>query len=1512
MVGFRSVMLAVVLALGVGGMNPVIGELTFVDIRCEYSVNPLGLDHPAPRFSWVLGSDQRGVVQSAYQVLVATSEQTLAAGTGDKWDSGKISSDRSVNVPYAGSELHSGERCFWKVRCWNAADQVSAWSAPATFEMGLMNQADFQAPWIRMDGDAVYRAGKSGLAVNLDGIGQAVRVAHRSGLKPASQITLSAWVQPGPELSEPWREIYRKDDSTARHLLALGKTGSVHGIWVGLGIGGSYVEFGAPVDQAVLKDGQWHHVATTFDGSELRIYFDGALVGSQARSGTLNTSGEQPAYIGASRGSAEFFPGGIDEMRIYGRALSSEEVQAIADSNSPSDSGLLAWWRFDGDLTDQVSGEVAEAQGIGLGSPLMRKTFQIEKVIDRARVYMAGVGWSELYVNGTKAGDNVLDPAATDYDKRVLYVTHDVTAMLHQGTNVLGVMLGNGWFSEPPSPGYGPCPQLRFQLHVSFTDGTSSVIQSDESWKVTSGPILRNDIFNGEIYDARLDRSGWLLPGYDASTWDSATVTASPGGVMESQVMPPIKVTQTLAPLALTNPAPGVYVYDLGQVFGGWARLRMQGPAGTKVTIKYATELLAATGLVDKRYFPEPRATDYYTLKGDPAGEIYEPRFTYHPVRYVQLEGYPGTPTLNSLEGRVVHSAVDLSGDFACSNELFNQIHRNAVWTLRNQMYGFPLDCLGREHWGWLEPGTNPSTVMARKFFPLFWDKFLKDARYAQHADGVIPDVVPAYPLKGRKTGDPAWAGNYPLLVWHVYQYYDDRRILEEHYASMKKWVDHLTSIATGHRITTGYYGDHMLPGDAPGQEQFISQETPPPLLWTGFYYRNARILADTAAVLGLDADAQQYAALAESIKAALNAEWLDPDQHLYATGSQTSNLFALVLGIVPEADQAGVVARVEADILSRGKHFRTGNAGTASLMEASLASHGKGELMYEVMNQTSYPGYGYMVAQGATALWESWTGPGGYDIGQRDGLEPSMDMWGSVDEFFYRDVAGIRGSAYFNSDSMTPGFKLVEIRPHVLGDLEHAGASFRTVRGMVSSQWRIADDRFTLQVEIPVNAEGRVSVPVFGSVKAVIRERDRVVWNADGYVAGGDGIVAAASDGQYITFDVGSGSYAFSIGVPVINVDKKKRYSEIQPAIDEAETGDEIVLSPGEYVGSLVIGATGLKLRARSTGDPTGDPVVIRGDGTSPTISLTAAGTEAFQLIGLVITGADHQADGGGILCSAASPTIINCTIQGNSAQRGGGIASLLGASPRLINCILRGNSAELGGAVYCSGGDISLVNCTLAANTALEGASLACRSPRLASPSEVIIRNSILWNQAAEVANFDVSSIDIAHSTVYGGWPGQGNLSSDPLFVRQADLVGGDWGDLHLRPCSNSADAAAVAFLPTDLADLDADGDLSESLPIDLDGRPRIQGAAPDMGAYEGVRTGQLLADMNGDCAVDIGDLVIFSACGTGAGTGPPASGCESADLDGDNDVDQEDFGMFQICLSAPGGTPGPACLR
>ena len=893
-------------------MEIQMSSITTLELTCEYAVNPLGVDVPKPRFSWVLESDQRGQMQSAYQILVASSEEKLNADTGDKWESGKVTSDQSVNVAYEGSSLTSGERCCWKVRCWDKDDNAGAYSAPAVFEMGLLEESDWEGEWIGTDAS--------------------------------------------------------------------------------------------------------------------------------------------------------------------------------------------------------------------ISAPLLRKEFEIDKEVKSARVHISGLGWYELYINGQRVSDNVLDPATTDYAKRILYVTHDVTDLLSSGVNVIGVMLGNGWYSEPGwrNP-YGDSPRLLMQMNVELADGSAMSVNTDRSWKASEGPVTRNDLYGGETYNAMLEKPGWTSADYDAFGWGPAVTKGNPGGALRSQLMPPIKVNETIEPIKLTNPKPGVYVYDMGQLFGGWAKLRMKGPAGTKVTIRYSDRLSEETGLIDQRHwqggysYPE---TDFYILKGD-GEEVYEPRFTYHPVSHVQIEGYPGEPTIKDLEGKVVYSAVDMSGDFQCSHSRTNAIHRNTVWTVKNGLFGIPLDCLHREHWAWTDPATVAGSLYPRNYMPAFWMKWLDDIKDGQRDDGAIPDITPTYP--GNRC-DPAWGGNYPILIWYLHQYYDDNRILGEHYDSMKRWMDYLASIADGHIVTEGHYGDHMLPGDSPGMEEFISKETPPPLVWTGYYYIDSLIVSKIAGMLGKTDDAKRYARLAEDIKDAFNSEWLNEDTNQYADGAQTANLLALVSGMVPEASKDGVIENIIKSIKEEYKgHHHTGNTGTTCLLDA-LTKYGYGDVLYEAVTSPTYPSWGYMVEQGATTIWEAW------GLGSRAGGSESMIMWATVDEFFYNDLAGIQGPDYHGPDYMTPGFREICIKPYVPEELEYANASIRTVRGRISAGWKKADNSIALEVTIPVNSKAKVSVPKIGLKNVTVQESGKVIWKDGSYVSGVAGITGGSESADYVSFDVGSGSYSIKL----------------------------------------------------------------------------------------------------------------------------------------------------------------------------------------------------------------------------------------------------------------------------------------------------------------------------------------------------------------------------------------------
>jgi alpha-L-rhamnosidase len=762
-----------------------------------------------------------------------------------------------------------------------------------------------------------------------------------------------------------------------------------------------------------------------------------------------------------------------------------------------------------------------------ISSPLLRKEFEIESDIQRGRVYISGLGCYEIYINGRRIGDRVLDPATTDYDKRILYPTYDVTNLLRRGKNVLGVWLGNGFYCQPSQANltdavhaYGDSPRLLMQMNLVLAEGRTMKIKTDETWKVFAGPITFNSIVGGEVYDARLEKTGWSESDFDDSDWPNVVIKKHPGGRLESQRISPIMVNKIIKPVSLSEPKPGVYVYDLGQSFGGWLRLRVRGPRDTRIALIHG-EFLRADGLVEKGPYPGTLETDFYILKGT-GQEIYEPRFTFHPIRYVQIEGWPGEPELNDIEGRAVYSAVDLSGDFECSNSLFNRIHQNVMWTLTNSLYGMPMDCLHREPAAYLDPASVAGTLFTRKFMPTFWIKWLRDIQLAQK-DGVISDVSPNF--RELYPGDP-WCVSYCILVWYVYQSYGDIRILEDHYSGMKAWLEYLGSLAQGHIITKGHYGDHMVPGKSPGEEEFLSGETPAEVIWTASYYRGVKILADAARVLGKINEAGAMTELAEKIAEAFNARWLDRQAGYYGTGAQTTNLFPLTMGMVPKKYVKSVTACIKKSIVEKyGGHLHTGNVGTICLIEV-LAEEGLGSVLFDVVAADTYPGWGYMVKNGATTIWESW---GRFQPKNPRWRADSMMMWATVAEFFYKDLAGIRGPGFYRESVMTPGFQEVQIRPYILGNLTFARASVKTVRGMIASAWRREGKTLIVEVSIPVNATGKVSIPKMGNPNVRIEESEKVIWKDHAFMEGVSGITDGIEGAEYVVLNVGSGVYRFT-----------------------------------------------------------------------------------------------------------------------------------------------------------------------------------------------------------------------------------------------------------------------------------------------------------------------------------------------------------------------------------------------
>jgi alpha-L-rhamnosidase len=729
------------------------------------------------------------------------------------------------------------------------------------------------------------------------------------------------------------------------------------------------------------------------------------------------------------------------------------------------------------------------------GKNQLRKEFALKGRVKRARAYIAGLGYYELRLNGRKAGDHVLDPAWTTYDKRVLYVTHDVTAHLREGANAVGVTLGQGWYKSRA---------LLLQLDIELEDGTRTSVVSDTSWRAAGGPIVEDSVYDGESYDARRETPGWDRPGFDDKGWSTAEAVKGPAGALSAQLMPAIQVVDTVVPLGMSSPKPGVYVFDMGQNFSGWARLRVRGPRGTDVRLRFA-ELLYDDGTLNQENLRSAQAEDHYILKGD-GEEVWEPRFTYHGYRYVEVTGFPGTPTLETVRGRVVHSAVKPVGSFAASKDILNGLQRIITWGQKTNLHSIPTDCSQRdERMGWMGDAQGTAEEAILNFdMAAFYTNFMRDIRDVQDEKGRITDTVPH--IWGSRPADPAWGTAYPLICWYMYQYYGDTRVLEEHYAGLRKYVEFLRSTAENDVLKWSHYGDWVAVEKCPGA-----------VVSSFYYYYDVKVLADIARVLGKTADAGRYDKLAGEIRTAFNREFFDAKTGGYADGTQTANTLPLFLDIATDKERGRAWGRLFDDVVYKhDSHLTTGIIGTKYIMEL-LTRNGASDLAYDIACKTDYPSWGYMIANGATTLWELWQ--------KREG--PSMNshnhpMFGSVGSWLYKALAGI------NLVPGTTGFERVLIAPQMVRDLRHASGSTMTVRGEVACAWSRTETSIRVEVTVPCGSEAEVVIPKLGVREIKVTENGTTLWADGKYVAGAPGVMSAIDKDGAIRIKTGSGRYVF------------------------------------------------------------------------------------------------------------------------------------------------------------------------------------------------------------------------------------------------------------------------------------------------------------------------------------------------------------------------------------------------
>lgn len=782
--------------------------------------------------------------------------------------------------------------------------------------------------------------------------------------------------------------------------------------------------------------------------------------------------------------------------------------------------------------TGEWIGAVTMAPGVA--SPLFRHEFNVDAAIVRARVYVCGLGYYELLINGHRIGDSVLDPAWTDSNHRVLYATYDVGQSLRLGPNVIGVSLGNGWFE--PMPGAVPGqlqPQMLLELHLELADGRSVAIVTGRgsTWAATvDGPIRDHSIYGGETYDLRREIRGWAEPGPVRDTeevkWRRAVPVEPPAGFLQAQSLEPIQVIDELAPISITRLGPDSQVVDFGQNFAGWVKIRLCGDAGSTVSVRHA-ELLDADGALNVVSLRSATATDTYVLDGGAARWL-EPHFTYHGFRYAQVDGFAPDLTPEDIVGRVVRSSVPSIGRFACSDPLIEQIHRNIVWTEAGNLHGLPTDCPQRdERLAWL----NDMTVRAEEAVHNFglarlYSKWFDDIIDTQGpVTGAISDTAP-FVRFGRRPADPV-VSSFLVVPKLVSSHYGESRLIERGYDNLARWVSYLGSLRVDGIVGQSEIGDWAPPVseavEGSAGSGAVSAQTPGALISTGFLFMNLILMADFARQLGKAEDQRRYEAEAKAVKHAINDRFFDPTRSSYGPGNQSSNGFALYLDLVPEQHKAAVLASLVRDIEDHDFHLTTGNLCTKYVMDV-LGRLGRADVAWRLLTQRTYPSWGYMVEMGATTIWERWEHVTGGDLaGMGSHNHP---MYGAVGSWFYRYLGGILPV------DESPGFGEIAIEPLFVNGLEWVDCELQTPRGLLSTKWRREGSHIELDVTIPPNSTASVLLP-FASGNASdyeISEGDHPLDHLDPSQNMPAGLKSIVVEPVGARLMVGSGEYRFRL----------------------------------------------------------------------------------------------------------------------------------------------------------------------------------------------------------------------------------------------------------------------------------------------------------------------------------------------------------------------------------------------
>ncbi|NEB00394.1 family 78 glycoside hydrolase catalytic domain [Streptomyces sp. SID13726] len=1002
----------------------------------EYVRQPLGLDTPRPRLSWPLVSDRPGVRQSAYQVRVATTAARLSRP--DVWNSGKVRSAESALVPYDGPALRPRTRYHWSVRVWDAEGRVSEWSAPSWWETGLMGAGQWTARWISAPTGTPSFEGASWIWFDEGDPANSVPAATR-------------WFRGTAQLPA--------------------------------GITAATLAITADNVYAVAVNGV--EVAHTDLDTDNETWRRPAVIDvlDRVRSGDN--------VIAVSATNASVGPAGLVAVLVVRTASGERKVFTDGSWKATDQQPAEGWREFGYDDRGWPAARVAAAWGAGPWGRVvpvsyavtqLRHEFRLpRRAVARARLYATALGLYEAHLNGSRVGRDELAPGWTDYRTRVQYQTYDVTELLRPGANALGVCLAPGWYAGNVGmfgPGqYGQRPALRAQLEVEYADGTSERIASGEDWRAAAGPIVAADLLGGETYDARKETPGWTGPGFDETGWLPVRDEGDVGpDLIVAQVDGPVRVERELMPKSVTQPRPGAYVFDLGQNMVGSVRLRVSGAAGTTVRLRHA-EVLNPDGTLYTANLRSAAATDTYTLKGGGKEEVHEPRFTFHGFRYVEVTGFPGTPTAKAVTGRVMHTSAPFTLDFETDVPMLNQLHHNITWGQRGNFLSVPTDTPARdERLGWTgDINVFAPTAAYTMESARFLSKWLVDLRDSRTSEGAFTDVAPVVGTLG--SGTAGWGDAGVTVPWALYRAYGDRQVLADAWPSVRAWLTYLERNSTGLLRPAQGYGDWLN----------VDDETPKDVIATAYFAHVADLAARIAGELGEDAG--PYRALFERIRAAFQNAYVGADGRIKGD-TQTAYVLALSMDLLPDAAREAAADRLVALIEARDWHLSTGFLGTPRLLPV-LTDTGHTDVAYRLLLQRTFPSWGYPIDRGSTTMWERW------DSIRPDGSfqDPGMNSfnhyaYGSVGEWMYANIAGISPGR--------PGYREIVVRPRPGGQVTSARARFTSVHGPVSTRWRLRDGRFTLTCEVPPNTTAEVWVPA-ARADAVSRTHGTFLREEDG-----------------------------------------------------------------------------------------------------------------------------------------------------------------------------------------------------------------------------------------------------------------------------------------------------------------------------------------------------------------------------------------------------------------------------